>query len=155
MSATKTTLLLGLLLPVILFASESQQLGNDNYSGKSQKASNPTLTVENNLKRRALARWQHLIDGEIDSVYQYASPNYRKLYTKEQFTEHFNSAVKWKSVEVLKMSVSDNSVKIVLNIAYKLPPQLDLERQSSLGTLNKEIEENWVKIDNEWWHVDL
>ena len=112
--------------------------------------------LESALRKRVLGRWDALLEQDFDGAYQYMSPAYRKLYTPESFASRFGSVVAWESVEFASVQISENRAKAVLEIHYHLmiPGADGIRLGEDVGLISKQIDEDWIWLDNKWWFVE-
>ena len=87
------------------------------------------------LEERVRGRWQALIARDFEAAYDYASPNYRAVFSKGMFIRNFSYTLDWQltAVEVL---------------AYDAEAAVSAQ----FGFVPSTIRERWVSIDGEWWH---
>jgi len=106
-----------------------------------------TTVIEKTAGERATARWNALINRNWEKAYSYQSPNYRKTYTLEAFTNNFGRAVEWKKVKLLsEKAVSDSVVDVEIEI-ISLFKDVGVEMM-----LPGQFFERWQKIDGTWWY---
>ena len=109
-----------------------------------------TVSPEQQITERALARWNALIAGKFADAYVLESPAYRSTVTVAQFQSQFGAAVRWIGATIHSIEVSDTGdrarVKVMLD--YQAP-----DPTGSLYTGHRPIFERWVTSQGEWWHV--
>lgn len=96
------------------------------------------------LKIRALARWNALIESEWTTAYSYQTPSYRKNYTRKQYVNSFGTAIEWRKIEygsIKKINDQLVDITLILNINFEGM------------VLPTTISERWQFTDNNWWHI--
>jgi len=100
---------------------------------------------------RAKARWAALLSKDLERAYSYYSPGYRSTTSVVDFMfKQRTRRVKWESSEYLDHSCSERACNIRFKTGFKIEkavPGMNVYR----GYDN--IEETWVKPDDEWWYV--
>lgn len=102
------------------------------------------------LKQRVMDRWDALIRKDFAAAYAFTSPEYRKLFSLNNFKGQFGNKTSWQRVEVIKVDFKGDdaaTVGITLHFAY-YPPQavkaLDMKTY---------VNESWVFVDGQWWYL--
>ncbi len=102
------------------------------------------------LEQRVRERWQAKIARDFDRVWEYATPNYRKIFPKELYRRQFSYALDWEltSIEVLNYD-ADAAVASVMARVMTRPV-----KQTSAASIDELVtfREKWIFIDGEWWH---
>jgi len=111
-----------------------------------QKKGEDDIVVE-----RAEARWAALISKDLETAYGYYSPGYRSTTSLVDFVfKERTRRVKWESAEYLDHNCEDRTCKIRFKTGFRVDkavPGMDVYHGSD------EIEETWIKPDDEWWFV--
>ena len=104
-------------------------------------------TQKPRIAERAEARWKVLISGDLDAAYQFASPEYRSVFSLQQFRAKFGTAVVWNLARVKSVKYDDSNVaQVLVQVEYQAPVGL----QSVKGV--REMTENWLySKDSEWY----
>ena len=106
---------------------------------------------QDTVRKLASQRWQHVIDGKFDKVYEMTVPSFRQIKTKESFiTGMVVSPVKWQSAEVVRVECEPLSCKVTIKAASQL-----LMPTRYKGQLVSGIEESWVLEDGKWWKLEV
>ena len=116
---------------------------------------NEDNTFESHIKQQASLRWQALIQRDFAKVYEFNTPAYRTLYSKEQFESNFGTAANWTAANVEKITIKKATVgtektmtaKVLISLQYQLA--IAEMRQNVSTTLT----ENWILRDKDWWYV--
>ena len=104
-------------------------------------------TQKPRIAQRAEARWKALISGDLAAAYQFASPEYRSVFSLQQFRAKFGTAVVWNLARVKSVKYDDTNVaQVLVQVEYQAPVGL----QSVKGV--REMTENWLySTDSEWY----
>lgn len=106
---------------------------------------------EERVAQRAQERWDHLIAGEFDAAYGYLSPAQRTTGSLEAYRRHLMlSRVEWKEASVLDVECGAEActARIQLDMVVVQP----LPRVPAFDA-SQTIDEQWVLVESEWWHV--
>ena len=104
------------------------------------------------LESRVRARWQALIDRDFEGAYEFASPNYRAVFSKSMFIRNFSYSLDWQltAVEVLAYDAEAAVASVAVRVMSKPIKQTSVSAQ--FGFMPSTVRERWVSIDGEWWH---
>lgn len=104
------------------------------------------------LEERVRARWQTLIDRDFEAAYEFASPNYRAVFSKGMFIRNFSYTLDWQltAVEVLAYDADAAVASVAVRVMSKSTKQTSVSAQ--FGFVPTTVRERWVSIDGEWWH---
>jgi len=112
--------------------------GPSTSTGSSQ-AGNPAQAVE----RRALARWEALIEGDLARAYQFLSPGTREAYTEQTYKAMVKPGL-WKKARVESVQCAEADVcEAVVLVEYVFKGT----------TVTTPLRETWTKAGEEWWFV--
>lgn len=106
-------------------------------------AANGQSESERVVMERSQDRWHKLINGDIESVYQYTSPAYRSLTSLQRFRSQLGGAVEWTDAKVRAADCEADRCKVNVEVTYRVPTH-GISHQRSLS-------EVWILSDNEWW----
>lgn len=119
-------------------------------------ASNAVVTEtaksdEDIVVERAEARWAAMLNRDLETAYSYYSPGYRSTMSVSDFVfKQRTRRVKWETAEYLDHSCTERSCKVKFKTGFRVDkavPGMDVYRGYD------EVEETWVKPDDEWWYV--
>lgn len=103
-----------------------------------------------NVDRRAVERWNHLIAHQAEQAYDYLSPGYRATQTREKYASAMNNrAVGWKSVKFKDKKCDADRCNVQLDVTYsiKLP---------GIGTPTESTSvqnETWILVKGGWYFL--
>ncbi len=123
-------------------------------SGCSREASQQGAEPDfERLEQRVRERWQAKIDRDFDRMWEYATPEYRKIFPKHLYRQSFSYALDWEltSVEVIHYD-ADAAVASVAVRVMSIPTKQTSEASRLIGATPSELREQWIFIDGEWWH---
>lgn len=113
----------------------------------------PEVTKEKaRLRERVQARWDALVKGDYDTVYEFASPTYREVFSKRHFLRGHSRQVKRTGIEIDKIEFTNDErtqARVSLYILYKTELW-----GGQLYEGRRFHREAWVKEDGEWWRVE-
>jgi hypothetical protein len=107
---------------------------------------------ERALRKRVHARWDAVLAMDFDRVYEFATPEYRKTYSKAHFFGQYGGQIKRNKIEILKVEFLDEArteALVHIDIYYMLVPDFGAPFEDT--AFHKEA---WVKVDGEWWRVE-
>lgn len=108
------------------------------------------LTAEQSVRTRAAERWQALIEGKLETAYSYETPEYRKLFTYQQYESSKHGVGLWTKAEVMDVACKEICV-VSMQIHVTMRPARwgDTIETSSL------LKEQWTrdKDSGEWFHL--
>lgn len=102
---------------------------------------------EDAVTKRANARWQALLKGDMVKAYTYSASGFRAVVDIEGFKRRTGIAGRWLGARVTNVSC-DTPVrcKVVINLEFStLIPGFSKDRMST------HIDETWLFEDGQWW----
>jgi len=109
------------------------------------------VAPEDQVKLRALKRWEHLVERRFDAAYELLSPGYRETQSKEAYVKTMKDRpVQWTGVFFQKATCEPAvcAVEIQVNAQFQMP----VMRVGTVDALNV-VTENWILSDGEWYLV--
>jgi hypothetical protein len=111
------------------------------------------LTAEQQaaLVSRVEEKWRAMERRDFAAVYEYTTPNYRKIFTKPMFLNKFGPSIRWEltGVDLLHYdadaAVASVGVRVMTGRATETS-------QASGGIVADTVQEQWLLIDGEWWN---
>ncbi len=110
-------------------------------------------TDEEALEFRARKRWDAMIELDLDTTYEFATPTYRANYNLAHYRRQYAAQVKRTGFEVYSVDIDETDprkAKVVILLNYETAgyePEQVLKLQSRLVN-------TWVKRNGEWWFVE-
>lgn len=108
------------------------------------------LSAEDSVKARAAERWQALIEGRMEDAYEYESPEYRKIFTLEQFRRSMRGTGLWKKAEVKSVACTETCV-----VTMQIYVTMKLARLDGPMDMDSMLKEQWMqdKDSGSWFHL--
>lgn len=105
------------------------------------------------IDKKAIERWNALIEGDYKKAYSYIAPSYKQLEDFSAFSNRMNAAqlqITWNKAEFNDKQCEPEvcEVSIDLNYTYRFPKR-------SMGETNATtvVKENWIKSDGKWYYL--
>lgn len=135
-----------MLAPLILLAGCAAGGGS-----RPADASKTAQSPEKILEQRAVARWQLMVAGKAGEAYDYLSPGFRALKTREQYqTEMQNRPVRWTGARFSSVDCPGQGefCDVTLDVDYEIQSPLP-----GVGTLKSTgpVVERWIASDGVWY----
>jgi hypothetical protein len=98
-------------------------------------------------------RWSAMADHDFARVYDFMTPNYRGIFTKDMFVNKFSYAVDWEltDVDVVNYDARAAVASVAVRVMSKPTKQTSVA-SIALGALPMNLTEKWFFVDGEWWH---
>jgi hypothetical protein len=95
------------------------------------------------VSERATARWNYLIQGDLEKAYGLISPTSRKTYPWDVYRGAVRAGF-WKAVQVDKVNCPSSELcEVDVTIEYVAKGQ----------TIRTPLRESWTKQEGQWWYV--
>ncbi len=104
------------------------------------------------LEQRVAERWQALESRDFEQAWEYMSPNYRAIFSKQLYVKKFSYAVKWKLTGI--KVVNYDSAAAVASVAVRVmsePTKRTSTASEMIGAIPTSIREKWIFTDGQWW----
>lgn len=100
--------------------------------------------ADEQVRERALARWEALLAGDIEKAYDFTAPSFRSAVSMQAYRARFGASVRWTDSRIRDISCDgEQRCKVTMMVDYRVP-RLGIGNQRA-------IEETWLLIDGEWW----
>ena len=105
------------------------------------------------LEQRVRERWDAKIARDFGKVWEYSTPNSRRVFPKSMYRLNFSYALDWEltSVEVVHYD-ADAAVASVAVGVMSIPTKQTSAASRLIGATPVSYREQWIFIDGEWWH---
>lgn len=127
----------------ILLASACQKPGDDRKSFKIQEIKNSSSDPVVVVTERVEARWQALIEGDIQAAYGYISPAGREILPLKNYRRRVKSGM-WQDAKVDSMTCNEDICKVTVLLTYNL---------RDIKGIQKKLQESWINEKGGWWYV--
>ncbi|MBL0142249.1 MAG: hypothetical protein IPP91_09225 [Betaproteobacteria bacterium] len=95
------------------------------------------------IGKRATARWDALIAGDLSRAYEFLSPGSRQAYTAQDYAALVKPGL-WKKARVDRVECAEADVCVaVVLVEYVFKGM----------TVTTPLRETWTKAGEEWWFV--
>ncbi|AKS40875.1 hypothetical protein [Wenzhouxiangella marina] len=110
--------------------------------------SSPEMTLE----ERAQARWDHILNDEAELAYPYLTPGYRDITSLGDYLVWLaNRPVRWVAASVESVECeNEDTCSVTTSITYRVPGGPTGINQMRM---NRDIVEDWIRIDGQWYFV--
>lgn len=104
-----------------------------------------------NVDRRAVERWNYLIEHKAEQAYDYLSPGFRTTQTREDYAATMNNRpVQWKDVAFDRKECEAERCKVYVNVSYSLPVAA---AKGKIASNTRSITETWILVDGDWYFL--
>lgn len=106
------------------------------------------------VEDRAQARWNLMAEGDFEQAWEYYTPGFRQRVERAEFARDMQRRpVTWLGAEVLGSSCEEPDRCLVsVEVAYRAEVP-GLRRTSSKVELSRRLEDEWIRLDGQWWYV--
>lgn len=127
--------------------------GDRAASGKATRDEARGTSPESILAERATTRWKLMIAGKAAEAYDYLSPGYRSLKSREQYAADMqNRPVRWKGVrhQSVECPPPGEYCDVTVEIDYEVTSPLP-----GVGAVASKapVTERWIVLDGVWYLV--
>ena len=105
------------------------------------------------LIQRVTERWHALEAKDFGKAYEFATPNYRGIFSKSLYVNKFSYAVNWELTEI--DIVNYDARAAVASVAVRVmsePTKQTSVASRALGAIPITIREKWFSVNGQWWH---
>jgi hypothetical protein len=104
------------------------------------------------LVQRVEGRWQTLTDRDYGKTWEYSTPLYRGIFSKDLYALQFSYAVeRWLTgVEVTNYDAAAAVASVTARVMSK-PLKQTSTASVAMGALPVSAREKWILIDGQWW----
>jgi hypothetical protein len=108
------------------------------------------LSAEAIVRDRASERWKLLVEGRLESAYNYQTPEYREIYDFKHFRRKFGTAGMWSKAEVKSVSCDEKCIATI-EIHVKMRPG----RWGDVIETSEFVKEQWVRSADldQWFYL--
>lgn len=105
------------------------------------------------LEQRVRERWELMARRDFAQVYEYMTPEYRRIFPKELFVHKFSYAVDWEltGIEVVNYDARAAVASVVARVMTR-STKLTKSTAMGFGAVPRDLREQWMLIDGEWWY---
>ncbi len=110
-----------------------------------------TARTENSIEKRATARWNAVLSGDLAGAYEFLSPGFRSSVSSTQYQRSILlKQVKWTGARYMESECTETICKVKISVDYTVYGALPgVNSFDSTQT----IHESWVLVDGNWYLV--
>jgi len=104
------------------------------------------------LVSRVEEKWRAMERRDFAAVYEYTTPNYRKVFSKPMFLNRFAFDLRWQltGVEILNYDAEAAVASVAVRVMSE--PANETALAPGVGKISNTVKEQWFLIDGEWWN---
>ena len=105
------------------------------------------------LEERVRDRWLALEDRDFEKAWDYSSPNYRAIFSKQLYAKKFSYAVEWEltGVEIVNYDSTAAVASVVVRVMSK-PTKQTSSASVVIGMIPTSLRERWIFAEGQWWY---
>lgn len=104
------------------------------------------------LEQRVRERWQALEVRDFEKAWEFTSPSYRGIFSKQLYVKKFSYAVQWELTGVKIVNYdSDAAVASVVVRVMSKPTKQTSSASVALGAIPNNLRERWIFTEGQWW----
>lgn len=104
------------------------------------------------VAERAQARWDALVEREFGEAWEHYTPGFRSTYPREEFNYDMKRRpIRWLEAEVVTVECADERCAARVSVKYDAPGAPSTQQGMQL---RREVEEEWLNVDGDWWFVE-
>ncbi|MBN8726613.1 MAG: hypothetical protein J0H15_02780 [Xanthomonadales bacterium] len=104
-----------------------------------------------NVDRRAVERWNYLIEHKAEQAYDYLSPGFRTTQTREDYAAAMNNRpVQWKEARFKSKECEEERCKVEVEVGYAVPLAALGGKPTTASSNRSEV---WILVDNHWYYL--
>lgn len=103
------------------------------------------------IDKRAVERWNYLIEHKAEKAYDYLSPGFRATKSREDYAAEMNNRpVRWKTIKFVEKKCETDVCNVQLYITYTAPINAAIGKEvDGFSTL----QEKWVHTQDGWYYL--
>ncbi|HEY6940283.1 hypothetical protein [Dokdonella sp.] len=104
-----------------------------------------------NVDRRSVERWNHLIAHEAEKAYDYLTPGFRATQTRDAYAAAMNNrAVQWKAAKFKEKTCEAERCTVQIDVTYIVTaPGMGGRPMESTSTQS----ETWIYSKGDWYFL--
>ena len=111
-----------------------------------------TKTQRSELDQRVHERWLALEQKDFEKAWEYNSPSYRAIFSKQLYARKFSYAVEWEltGVEIVNYDGVAAVASVVVRVMSK-PTKQTSSVSLAIGAIPTTRSERWIFAERQWW----
>lgn len=103
-----------------------------------------------NVDRRSVERWNHLIAHQAEQAYDYLSPGFRATQTRDVYAQAMNNrAIQWKEAKFNRKECDADRCKVYVDVTFAMK----MPGAGKLVTSTSTQSETWIRLDTGWYFL--
>ncbi|MFV0478772.1 MAG: hypothetical protein ACK5ME_13195 [Parahaliea sp.] len=105
------------------------------------------------LEQRVQARWQARIGRDYEKLYEFSTPNFRRVFPMQLYVKGFSYGLDWEltEVEILNYDGGAAVASVAVRVMSK-PAKQTSQAAFRGGAVPMTIIEQWLYVDGQWWY---
>ncbi len=117
------------------------------FAVKAKAVESPNEQV---VRERAQKRWNLLVKSDIDTAYEFLSPNARLTLPKNEYKGRIRPGF-WTSAQVIRVECEqENRCLVHAQVRVKM-----VAPQGGLINHDSAVREDWLSVSGQWWFVPV
>jgi len=104
------------------------------------------------LVNRVEEKWRAMERRDFAAVYEYTTPNYRKVFSKHMFLNKFGHGIQWQLTGVDVLNYDAEAAVASVGVRVMSGPTTQTLSVHGSGVIADTVKEQWLLIDGEWWN---
>ena len=105
------------------------------------------------LEQRVHDRWQAKMAHDWGALWEYTTPNYRRVFPKELYIRKFSYLLNWELTDIQVVNYdADAAVASVAVRVMSEPVKYTSAASKAVGAMPYTFNERWIYVEGEWWH---
>ncbi len=106
------------------------------------------------LEERAQARWNLMAEGDFAQAWEYYTPGFRQRVERDIYVSDMRTRpVTWLGGQVLGSECEqDDRCLVTVEVSYRADVP-GMRQARSQMELTRPIEDEWIRLDGQWWYV--
>jgi hypothetical protein len=103
-----------------------------------------------NVDKRAIERWNYLIEHNAEKAYDYLTPGTRNTKSREDYAGAMNTRpLQWKAVKFKSKRCDADRCTVLIDVTYTMPVARIAKPIESTTTQ----QETWILVGGEWFYL--
>lgn len=111
----------------------------------------PPPAPEDIVREKSHERWAAIVERDFAAAYEFSTPGYRERTPSDAYRlDMMRRPLRYESGEVLAVECEEARCVVSVLVGYRIP----VGPMGIRGMGNRtEIEETWIKVDDDWWYI--
>jgi hypothetical protein len=105
------------------------------------------------LEQRVHDRWQAKMAHDWGALWEYNTPNYRRVFPKDLYIGKFSYLLNWEltGIEVVNYDAAAAVASVAVRVMSE-PVKYTSAASKAVGAMPYTFNERWIYVEGEWWH---